>query len=146
MKADTCRYYTGAINPRGNGCCDAGVNYRELVGGDSFGWVRRLPCSKVLRDDATAVTCAKFQLPTPEEVAESERKSAESIRKFMVAYSGKVREWREANKWDRKNPKGATGKVPCEVCTTGEIHLSMSEYNGHVWGKCSTEGCVSWME
>jgi len=68
------------------------------------------------------------------------------MRKFMVAFSGNVLQWRKANKWDRKNPKGATGKVPCEACGKGEIHLSMSAYNGHVHGQCTTEGCVSWME
>jgi hypothetical protein len=146
MRADTCRHYNGAINPRSNGVCDAGVNYRDLVGGDIAGWVTRLPCCAMGARGGEKVVCAKHSLPTAEEVAESKRRSDESIRKFMVAYSGKVREWREANKWDRKNPKAASGEVPCEVCGTGKILLSMAAYNGHVWGKCTTDGCVSWVE
>jgi hypothetical protein len=147
MKHDSCIHYTGALNPAAGPACKQGINYRELVGGDPVGWVTRLPCSAVMEPrNGAKVSCDKHQLPTPEEIAEDERRTAESVRKFMVAYTGKVREWREANKWDRKNPKSAAGKVPCEVCSTGEIHLLMHEYNGHVHGKCSTEGCVSWME
>jgi hypothetical protein len=148
MKPDTCVHYSGALNPACGGVCRAGVNYRELVGGKVEGWVTRLPCTPTMeiRGGGERAACGEFRTPTAEELAEDKRQTDESIRKFMVAHSGKVREWREANKWDRKNPNGATGKVPCEACGTGEICLSMSSYNGHVHGKCTTDGCVSWME
>lgn len=146
MKAGQCIHYTGCLNPR-TPTCKAGINYREHVGGDGFGWVRRIPCHTLKDDDISAkVKCDLYQEPSAEEVAADEAKTQEHIRKFMTAYTGKVREWREANKWDRKNPKAATGKVPCEVCGIGEIHLNMAAYNGHVWGKCTTEGCVEWVE
>lgn len=146
MKPEGCIHYRGALNPA-HKTCKAGVDYRELVGHNNPGWVRLLPCSAFdALDGQTKVQCPHFRAPTPEEIDEDERKTNESMAKFMVAYTGKVREWREANKWDRKNPKSATGKVPCEVCHKGEIHLTMSSYNGHVWGKCTTDGCVSWME
>jgi hypothetical protein len=146
MKKGTCIHYTGALNPRTKGVCAAGVNYRALVDGDVQGWVSRLPCSPGEPRGGQRVTCVQFLEPTPEQIAEDKRQTDEIMRKFMVAFSGKVREWRDANKWDRKNPKSATGKVPCEVCGKGEIHLSMSAYNGHVHGKCTTDDCVSWME
>jgi hypothetical protein len=147
MKKGTCIHYTGALNPRTNGVCKAGVDYRALVGGDDKGWVTRLPCSFPKKPKCgEAATCNKYVEPTVEQIAASEREHAESMRKFMVAFSGNVLEWRKANKWDPKNPKGAMGKVPCEACGKGEIHLSMSAYNGHVHGQCTTEGCVSWME
>lgn len=148
MKPTQCVHYTGALNPRAKGVCAEGINYRELVGGDPLGWVTRLPCCDVgpIRGEGQRAICPKFRAPTPEEIAEDKRQTDEAMRKFMVAFSGKVREWRDANRWDRKNPKGATGKVPCEACAKGEIHLSMSAYNGHVHGQCTTEGCVSWME
>jgi hypothetical protein len=146
MKPDTCKHYTGALNPRTSGTCSVGVNYRALVGGEVFGWISRLPCTAGEPRCGERVTCDKFQAPTPEEIAEDKRQIDESIRKFTVAYTGNVREWRNANKWDRKNPKSAQGKVPCEACGKGEIHLSMAAYNGHVHGKCTTEGCLSWME
>lgn len=148
MKPDACVHYNGAINPVTKGICRAGVNIRTLVGGPQEGWLTRLPCHPMPREavNGERCSCDKFRLPTAEEVAESKRASDEAMRKFMVAFSGNVLEWRKANTWSKKNPKGATGTVPCEACGKGEIHLSMSEYNGHVWGKCTTEGCVSWME
>lgn len=41
---------------------------------------------------------------------------------------------------------GGTGQIPCSRCGTGTLHYSVSSFNGHMWGKCSTEGCLSWME
>lgn len=146
MRPDSCVHYTGALNPR-SPTCKEGVNYRKLVGGTIDGWVTRLPCMPMeLRGEGQKAVCPKFRAPTPEEIAADKRETDEAVKKMMVAYTGKVREWREAQKWSKKNPVSATGKVSCEACGTGEIHLSMSGYNGHIWGKCTTDGCVSWME
>lgn len=52
-----------------------------------------------------------------------------------------------ASAW-RVTPKPANDRhevIECPVCK-GRLHLSQSAYNGHVHGKCETEGCVSWME
>lgn len=35
--------------------------------------------------------------------------------------------------------------VECPACK-GRLHLSIAAYNGHVHGKCETDGCVAWME
>ena len=40
--------------------------------------------------------------------------------------------------------KGATGVIECPACK-GELSYSISGYNGHVWGKCKTDKCLSWM-
>jgi hypothetical protein len=51
------------------------------------------------------------------------------------------------SKW-RIKPKPATDRrevIECPKCK-GRLHLSQSSYNGHVHGRCETEGCVSWME
>lgn len=146
MKAGVCIHYNGAINPMSDGTCEAGVNYRQLVGGDVVGWVSRLPCVPMEPRGGEKVSCSQCRTPTAEEIAQHEAETAAHINKLMVAYTGNVRAWRNANKWDRRNPKGATGKVPCQACGTGEIHLSMAAYNGHVHGACTTQGCVSWME
>ena len=42
--------------------------------------------------------------------------------------------------------KDIQGQEPCPACGTGMLSWSHSAFNGHVWGECSTEGCVSWME
>jgi len=42
--------------------------------------------------------------------------------------------------------KGGTGSLPCSCCKTGTINYSVASVNGHIWGKCTTPNCVSWME
>lgn len=34
--------------------------------------------------------------------------------------------------------------IPCPVCK-GDLVYSVAS-NGHMWGKCRTEGCVEWIE
>lgn len=38
------------------------------------------------------------------------------------------------------------GVMDCPICKTGKLSYSRSTYNGHVHARCSTEGCVAWME
>lgn len=38
------------------------------------------------------------------------------------------------------------GEMACPVCNTGILKYSRSSYNGHVHARCTTEGCVAWME
>ncbi len=37
------------------------------------------------------------------------------------------------------------GTERCPACG-GTLHLTHSSYNGHVWGRCETTDCLSWME
>lgn len=49
-----------------------------------------------------------------------------------------------------KPEKDISGEMPCPVCEAahreGTLKYSISARNGHIWGRCSTEGCVAWME
>lgn len=40
---------------------------------------------------------------------------------------------------------GGASQVECLVCT-GTIRYSVAAVNGHMWGRCSTPGCLVWME
>ena len=54
---------------------------------------------------------------------------------------------RIASEW-RVKPKPKSDRrevVECPICK-GKLLLSQSAYNGHVWGKCETAGCLTWME
>lgn len=48
--------------------------------------------------------------------------------------------------WTKKNRVAKQEVIDCPTKCGGKLHLSQAAYNGHVWGKCTTEGCVSWME
>lgn len=41
---------------------------------------------------------------------------------------------------------GGGGFVSCPVCKSGTLHYTVAGYNGHMWGRCSTKDCVSWMQ
>jgi hypothetical protein len=38
------------------------------------------------------------------------------------------------------------GVMTCPICKTGQLQYNRSGYNMHVYARCSTEGCVAWME
>lgn len=86
------------------------------------------------------IPCALLQLPTAEQVQESRLSCDAHWEKTIVAL-------KVASAW-RVKPKPAQDRyevIECPICR-GKLHLSQSSYNGHVHGKCETEGCVSWME
>lgn len=41
---------------------------------------------------------------------------------------------------------GGLGQLPCPACESGTLHYSVATSNGHLWGKCTTEGCASWLQ
>ena len=46
---------------------------------------------------------------------------------------------------DGKNT-GAEGAFKCPVCMGGAIRYSMARGNGHVWARCTTTGCISFIQ
>ncbi|HKI74989.1 MAG TPA: hypothetical protein VJ998_10110 [Pseudomonadales bacterium] len=67
---------------------------------------------------------------------------ADRMEKFilnMTLIGPVVAEWRE------KPPIGKQEVIECPACG-GKLHLAQAASNGHVWGKCETADCVSWME
>lgn len=76
---DECRFFNGLGFGAGERakCCEAGINYRELVGGPDFGWARRIPCldgsPSLPRLDP--VPCSRRVLMTQEEHAEREKET-----------------------------------------------------------------------
>lgn len=116
-----------------NGLCRAGLN--PAVYGQTY---KQRPClDGHLRK---TVDCFKWQRPTEEDVAKEYEESRAHLEKVMAGLSA-------AAKW-RVKPKpkeDRQGVVECPVCK-GNLHLSQSSYNGHVWGKCETPQCVTWME
>jgi hypothetical protein len=123
-----CRHFTGYQN----GTCKAQVNYREMVGGPDAGWAARLPCipDSSLRKEPVA-KCEKYATWTAEELAEQDREHEAHWQNMKTALAA-IR---------------ATGKrqgeIDCPRCG-GKLGFSVAS-NGHIWGKCKTEGCLAWM-
>jgi len=37
------------------------------------------------------------------------------------------------------------GCIECPLCGC-KLRFTVAKSNGHVWGKCETDGCLSWMQ
>jgi len=85
--------------------------------------------------DATA-PCPKLEYPTQAEIEISDRETREMLRKVDVARAAIVTHATD-------HPEDNT--ITCPVCGTGLLCYAVHS-NGHVHAKCSTDGCVCWME
>jgi len=136
--AGWCIHYRGITGPRGETVtsCEAGVDYEAWrgIGHD------RQPCfldNGQSRPDAAH--CPHLRRPSPEEIAAHEgwlKQRQKLLGSVMVG----IADWRRAHKG-----KSAREVIECPACK-GRLHLSIAACNGHVHGKCETEGCVSWRE
>lgn len=164
MTPGTCIHYTGLIGDD-SVKCKAGVNYYDAFDGNTPGIVNRFPCVQYrvvpinrpgtfVRDGEPTRIVEKdrggqqmmpcpigmFQEPTHEQVAEHRRAAEASLKKAFAGIEISAK-WRV-----RPKPKENRNEVvECPVCK-GRLHLFQSAINGHVSGKCETEGCASWME
>jgi transcriptional regulator with XRE-family HTH domain len=41
---------------------------------------------------------------------------------------------------------GGRGSFLCPICKRGQLNYSVAGVNGHIWGRCTTDGCVAWMQ
>lgn len=147
MRTGTCVHFTGTVRP----VCAAGVNYRKHVGGDDVGWGLRMPCITESLKFITTLTmeqkaeiqkrvpCEKYQEPTTNQIKQSDLEVTAAIDrlKMTIPLCQRIKREHKGKNWQ--------GVEVCPACK-GRLHLSHSALNGHVWGKCETKGCVSWVE
>lgn len=126
-----CKHFRGIQHDT----CLAGVDWREVTGGDPIGIATRMPC--LVHNDTTA-TCEKIEFPTKEEIEQEEREWNKVVDRMVIASP-------VITAWKRAHPNGGTGTTECPICH-GTLHLSMAAYNGHTHGKCETKDCLNWME
>jgi hypothetical protein len=127
-----CVHFNGVQS----GVCEAGVKY------DSFPKGCGLPCLPNL-GRGSELDCELRRFPTEEEVqAENERIEKATARLF----AGFKAVAEDAQKRGFKKGNGGQGQVCCPVCEHGTIHYSVAGYNGHRHARCTTAGCVAFME
>jgi hypothetical protein len=140
--------------------CEAGHRYVDMLrpltadelerarasGGSSKQWgsFLRTPC---VAENTDPVACPDRRFPTREEaeIAVTEREA--STKRFLAGMSlarpAIVTHIKERGQWEQS----VNGAIPCPVCVTGTLgYRYAGAYNGHIHARCSTEGCVSWME
>ena len=127
-----CRYRCSMMERQ----CEAGVVFdairaRRKHRGDS------LPC--YYQEGTNPISCASRSLISVEDVIREDNEIAARTKLMLLA-----RDVVLSIKAEHKG-KDWTGVVECPACS-GQLHLSHAAYNGHVHGRCETEGCLSWME
>ena len=122
--------------------CAAGVNIRALVGGSDLGWAARLPC--LLMDAKKCeVVCDVRKLPTREEAeAEVDRSEKQMERSLKIIWAAHE----HAKQKGYGQGHGGKDSMPCPSECGGTLHYSVASLNGHMWGRCTTADCASWME
>lgn len=132
-RAGSCKHFTGIQHDE----CKLGVNYKALAGG-VVGYGAHIPCTgrtSICKDPIAK--CDKIETYTVEE-EKAWKKELDEEFKFMNAAIKAIREHDKANQ--DKSPR----LIECPKCK-GDLRYSIAKLNGHIWGKCETEGCLQWM-
>lgn len=45
-----------------------------------------------------------------------------------------------------KRGNGGKSSLKCPICKTGTINYSVAGVNGHIWARCTSQDCVSFIE
>lgn len=119
--------------------CAAGVAYESL---------KPLPFDKrpCFRKKLSQVRCGcELQVfPTEQELEEREQRMMKRFAATAVAMA--AIEEHLGGPWKR-GVEGSSGVIDCPVCGKEKtLRFSRAGYNGHIHGKCGTDGCVSWMQ
>jgi len=130
MQKDICLRYAGLMRK----VCLCGISFQQITGnkGD-FGIYKRIPCFGRNRID----TCKRRVFPTDAYIKRFEDKANTNHEYVVIA----LQTIKEINKDIKKDKEGV---IVCPQCK-GKLHYSIVGYNGHIWGKCETKGCISWM-
>ena len=130
------RYNRDARKPEDD-TCKAGVRF-DTFAGSKF---HTRPCflDDFGRSKPGAVPCASLRRPTAEEITANELEWERQFNLLGVVQRG-IKPWREAHQ-----KQNFAEVIECPVCK-GRLHLSIAACNGHVHGKCETDGCAEWME
>jgi len=121
-----CRHRTSMLND----FCKAGVNLKELPKGIGQ------PCYWCSHGQTK---CEKWEPQTVQEIVDDEKAMQEAMARMRLscALVSRIRQEKKGTDW--------SGVETCPACQ-GRLHLTHAAYNGHIHGRCETEGCLSWME
>ena len=136
QKRSKCVYFNGLMSKT----CRAGVGYDAVkVAG------KGLPCLRGAHPfgHGEELQCEHRRWPTEEEVAELCKASRESTERTMLGMAAVVQ---DAKSRGLSKGNGGCGEIACPVCKTGTIRYSVAGCNGHRHARCSTDGCVAFME
>ena len=128
--ASKCVHFTGIQKKQ----CSVGVAYDSFDGGlpclANFGRGPKQPCSQI-------------HFPTSEEIADIVAAHEAHRERLGTALDAVDKDARARG---FRKGRGGLASIPCPACMIGDLGYSVASYNGHIHGRCSTPGCVSWMQ
>ncbi len=153
-KADLskCIHHRGFKEP----VCAAGIDLQALAATwpgtmKPAAWIGNiLPCVPSTEGHGIQrVECALCERPSLESIeAEEQEMHAYAARSIMALVA--VKEQAESLgilRVGRNDNVGGKGEIdPCPACGTGKLRYRIAPGNGHAAAKCSTPGCISFME
>lgn len=95
-------------------------------------------CAKVGSALGISTEDVKASLPSKED-ADKEFQRTSDMLLALAAVS------EDAKRKGLKKGNGGQGQIECPICKTS-LRYSVASVNGHIWGSCSGEGCVRWMQ
>ena len=131
----TCVHFNGVQHDT----CRAGVNYHELFG-VGVGCFAHLCC---LSEPVGSVACDKSVYPTR---AQAEAEQGKREKRFKQVMQCVVVAKEHAEKEGLREGHGGVSQLDCPTGCGGILRYSVASVNGHMYARCSTEDCVSWME
>jgi hypothetical protein len=132
----TCRHFNGSQNKK----CSAGIQYLEWKQGVEE---RAMPCIPKHINNHETWPCDLFEIMSQ---ADAEKEADERIVRMNRGIKGRHAAKDDAKAKGLGKGHGGNGAIPCPSCEGGTLHYSVAGYNGHMHGRCTTTGCVSWME
>lgn len=129
----SCRHFNGIQHKT----CEAGITYAH--GSATVA----MPCLPDLVHGRKTWGCDQFQVMTQEE---AEREADEAIAAMNRTMNARIAAKDDAEAKGFGRGKGGTGSLKCPACDSGTLRYSVAGINGHMHARCSTAGCVSWME
>lgn len=129
---ESCRHFNGIQNAR----CQAGVEYQRSTG-------KAMPCIPKFINDREVWSCGLFEIMS---VEDAEKEAAERVAAIERTDTAHAAAKADAKAKGLRRGSGGVSDLPCPVCDGGTLRYSVASYNGHMHAKCTTTGCVSWME
>lgn len=126
-----CKHYQAR---REGNVCKKGVNYDELAIDMEKGFFHSAPC--FYRNHANSCLCPLVEYPSQEELQKDEYEIQAVIKRTMVVIP----------LIDEAAKSAPSGTMECPCCKTGALYWSKASYNGHRRARCTTEGCINFME
>lgn len=129
----SCRHFNGVQNK----ACEAGVTY-EREGSE-----RAMPCIPRFINGRATWPCDRFEIMSQ---AEAEQEADGKIISMERGLKARCAAKDHAKSLGLGKGKGGHSAIPCPGCDGGTLRYSVASYNGHMHARCTTAGCVSWME